>query len=260
MATALLFWVLFEFVMNSLGPFMTRTPNWLHGSSVGSSVSIAMVGVTYLFLKYDKLTFSDLGMTFNADAVFRFIFSLVAGMVFFGCFYLLYLWLTPVEVVSKQNVDVVSIIPLAFLSFLMLSLMEEIAFRGYFLKKLETAIGIRAAIYMSSLVFGLYHGFAFGSITGPAVWGLLYGVLVYWSKDLAVPIGFHAGANLIQGYAGEKERYADGLWAFELTEKVTPFTVVQFSFFLQIFLFVLGVVLVEVYLAKNSLSNILITK
>lgn len=253
-AKVLLFWILFEILMNGIGTLIPNSVNWLYGASIGGSVSIGLLGVTFLFLKYDKLNFVNMGLSFNTGSLIRLIFSLVTGMTFFGCFYLVYLWLTPVIIVDIHVKSVINIILLSLLSLLMLAAMEEIAFRGYALKKLETIIGPRGAIYLTSLAFGLYHGFAFDSITGPAVWGLLYAVLAYWSKGLAVPIGFHAGANLIQALFGEKSRYADGIWAFDLADKITPFTVDQITPFLKIFLFILGVLLVEIYLYQRKKS------
>jgi membrane protease YdiL (CAAX protease family) len=251
-AKVLLFWVLFVILMNAIGAFMPFTPNWLHGASIGGSVSIALISVTYFFLKSEKMTFVNIGISFSLQKLIPLIFSLVAGMAFFGCFYLVYLWLTPVIIVSLQDKFVLNIILLSFLSLIMLSAMEEIAFRGYTLKKLETTIGPRSAIYLTSLAFGLYHGFSFDNITGPAVWGLLYAVLASWSKGLAVPIGFHAGANLIQALFGEKSRYADGIWSFDIADKITPFTIDQISLSLKVFLFIASILLVEIYLYQNK--------
>lgn len=253
-AKVLLFWVLFTILMSAIGTLMPTSPNWLHGASIGGSVSIALLAVTYFFLKSEKLTYVNIGIKFSTDSLIRLILSLVAGMAFFGCFYLIYLWLTPVIIVSIQDNFDINIILLPLLSLLMLAAMEEITFRGYALKKLETAIGARGAIYLTSLAFGLYHGVTFDSITGPAVWGLLYAVLAYWSKGLAVPIGFHGGTNLIQAIFGEKSRYADGIWAFDLAEKITPFTLDQITLSLKIFLFFLGILLVETYLYQRKKS------
>jgi membrane protease YdiL (CAAX protease family) len=250
------FWLLFAVLMNVIWAFIPISPNWLHGAGSGGSVSIAMMIVTYFLLKSDKLTFNSMGMSFNAVSLLRFMLCLVAGTAFFGGFYLIYLWLTPVIIVSVQNNSIIDIILLSVLSLSMLSAMEEIAFRGYALKKLETVIGPRGAIYLTSLAFGLYHGFTIDSITGPAVWGLLYAVLTYWSKGLAVPIGFHAGANIIQALFSEKPRYADGIWGFDLAQEITPFTVDQISLFLKIFLIVVGVLFVEIYLFQRKKRSI----
>jgi membrane protease YdiL (CAAX protease family) len=250
----LLFWVSFTILINAIGTLMPFSPNWLHGASVGGSVSIALLAVTYFFLKSEKLTYVNIGISFSKGTLIGLILSLVAGMVFFGCFYLVYLWLTPVIIVRLQDKFDITLILLPLLSLLMLAAMEEIAFRGYALKKLEMAIGARGAIYLTSLAFGLYHGVTFDSITGPALWGLLYAVLAYWLKGLAVPIGFHAGANLIQALFAEKSRYADGIWAFDLAEKITPFTLDQITLSLKIFLFLLGILLVETYLYQRKKS------
>lgn len=90
-------------------------------------------------------------------------------MMFFGCFYLIYLWLTPVIIVRLQDKFDITIILLPLLS---LRRWKQFALRGYALKKLETAIDQRRAIYLTSPTFGLYHGVTLDIITGSAVWVL----------------------------------------------------------------------------------------
>jgi membrane protease YdiL (CAAX protease family) len=251
-AKVFLFWFVFTILLNTIGALMPISPNWLLGTSFGGCVSLAMTAATYFILKSEKQSLKSIGISVNSSSLHRYILSLVAGMVFFGCFYLVFLWLTPVAIMNVQNNSIITVVLLSILSLTMLSIMEEVAFRGYALQKLDSAIGTRGAIYLTSLAFGLYHGLVFESITGPAVWGLIYAVLAYWSKGLAVPIGFHAGANIIQALFSEKPRYADGLWSFDLVEKVTPFTVEQTAIYMKIFMFMLGVLLVEFYLYQRN--------
>lgn len=249
-AKALLFWVIFTVLVKSGGFFFPVLPQWAMGITAGGFIGAVMVLVTWIFLKSDTLTLSDIGMTFGKDSLKRLVLSLAVGVAFFGCFYLAYLWLTPVMVVSVSNLNVFDAVVIAFFALLMLSVMEEVAFRGYLLKKLESVVGIRGAIYVTSIAFGLYHGLTVDSLTGPAVWGLWYGVLAYWSKGLAIPIGFHAGVNLVQALFSQKERWASGFWTFDVVDKATPLTIEQLTIGIQGLLFIGGVALVEIYLAK----------
>jgi membrane protease YdiL (CAAX protease family) len=251
-AKALLFWGLFQgLLLASMAGFMTL-PRLAVAVTAGGSITIAVIGLTWLFLRNEKLTMSDLGMTFGKGSLKRFGLGLAAGVALFGCFFLVYFWLTPVAPEGVDDFNFLDAVVLTFFSFVMLSAMEEVAFRGYFLRKLESAVGIRVAIYASSIAFGLYHGLTVDSLTGPAVWGLFYGVLAYWSKGLAVPIGFHAGVNLIQAFFSQKEKYANGIWTIDTVEKITPFTVGQVTIGLQVLLFIAGVVLVEVYISRKG--------
>ena len=84
------------------------------------------------------------------------------------------------------------LIPLAF--------MEELAFRGYPLEILKNRIGIRASIFITSILFALYHlanGWTIeSSFLGPAIWGLIFGLAAIYSKGIAMPTGIHYAANL----------------------------------------------------------------
>jgi membrane protease YdiL (CAAX protease family) len=215
---------------------------------MGSVLIISVLVTTWIFLKYDDLTAQDLGLDFQFSSIYKFSISLMIGILIFGLFFLIYYWLTPIKFVTLESVNVVQTTIIILILFIALGAMEEIVFRGYFLKKLDSIIGVRAAIYVTSIAFGLYHGITIDSITGPAIWGLIYGVLTYWSKGLAVPIGFHVGVNMIQGLLNQKEKWVDGVWSIELVDSLSPFTIEQVTWALQITMLIIGLILVEYYL------------
>lgn len=251
-AKAFLFWGIFELLVIAFRTIPLGIPKWSLGIVVGGVLTIVMILVSRLFLKYDNLTMSALGLTLAKGSYRRFFSSFVAGLAFVGCFFLGYLWLTPITVISVTDPNILDAALVSLFAMLMLSVMEEVVFRGYFLKKLESAVGIRIAIYVTSIAFGLYHGLTIDSLTGPAVWGLWYGVLALWSKGLAVPIGFHTGANFIQALFSQKENWASGFWTFDVADEATLFTVSQVTTGLQVFMLIVGVGLVEVYIRKVS--------
>jgi len=249
-AKAFSFWITFEallMVWRGSGPPM---PQWMLALLFGGSLCLVMAGLTKIYLRSEQMTMADLGMALTKGSLSRFAVSLLIGIAFFGSFFLIYLWLTSVTIVGVPQLDLVEAAVISFLVFLVLGTMEEIVFRGYFLRKLDTAVGMRAAIYLTSIAFGMYHGWSFDSLLGPAVWGLIYAVLAYWSKGLAIPIGFHVGANFIQGLLSQKESWVSGIWTFNATDAVSPFTPVQVTFGLQIGLAVFAVGLVEYYLRR----------
>ncbi len=249
-ARAISFWLLFEGLLFGLRTTSFGLPGWAIAITVGGGMSLVMVLVTRLYLKSEeRLEMSSLGMALSTGSLPRLLISLPAGMAFFGCLYLVYLGLGPVSIEWVDQPDFLNATVASFFALLALGTMEEIAFRGYFMRKLDQAIGVRAAIYVTSVAFGLYHGLTIGSLTGPAVWGLLYGALAYWSRGLAVPIGFHVGANLTQALFSQKQRWASGLWMFAIGDEAL-LTVDQISAGLQIVLLLIGVVLVEVYVRR----------
>ncbi len=84
------------------------------------------------------------------------------------------------------------------------SAMEEIWFRGLFLKRLEPAIGAVGALLLTTLVFGTSHLFAtyidlwgtvtFGIIT--CTLGMAWGLLMQKTNTLWGSVAFHAAGDV----------------------------------------------------------------
>ncbi|MGJ8679390.1 lysostaphin resistance A-like protein [Paraglaciecola sp.] len=253
-------WLIFQGLFFTFGALGGVVPKWALAIVFGGFLSTLMLYITSLYLKNDILTKTELGLSFSISSLKRGTLSFIIGIVFFAFFYLCYFGLTPIIVLHVEQPDFVNSIIISLFSFIALGAMEEIVFRGYFMRKLDTAIGIRASIYVTSIAFGLYHGFVFDSITGPAVWGLVYAVLAYWTKGLAIPIGFHIGVNYLQALFSQKEKWVSGIWYFDLQEGAAIFTVEQVSIGLKLFMLLLGIALVEYYLRKVRHATIKTTQ
>lgn len=72
---------------------------------------------------------------------------------------------------------------------------EEIVFRGTILKAYEK-LGIKKAIIVSALLFGLFH-FALINFVGPVILGIVFGVMVYKTNSLYSSIIGHSLNNFI---------------------------------------------------------------
>lgn len=72
---------------------------------------------------------------------------------------------------------------------------EEIVFRGTILRAYEK-LGIKKAIVMSAVLFGLFH-FALINFVGPLVLGIVFGIMVYKTNSLYSSILAHSLNNLI---------------------------------------------------------------
>jgi membrane protease YdiL (CAAX protease family) len=103
---------------------------------------------------------------------------------------------------------------LALLAYLLLAAREELAFRGYPLRRLESSFGMWTAQFVVALGFALEHvagGYTWTSaLLGAAVGSLLFGMAALATRGLTVPIGLHAAWNFGQCVLGEKE--ISGLW------------------------------------------------
>ncbi len=102
----------------------------------------------------------------------------------------------------------------ALLAYVALASREELAFRGYPLRRLDSCFGLLTAQLVVALVFAVEH-MAGGStwqnaMLGAFVGSLLFGMAALTTRGLGVPIGLHAAWNFGQWTLGEKE--TPGLW------------------------------------------------
>jgi hypothetical protein len=102
----------------------------------------------------------------------------------------------------------------ALLAYATLASREELAFRGYPLRRLDNRFGIWTGQLVVAFVFAMEH-VAGGSTWANAILGaftgsLLFGMAALAMRGLAVPIGLHAAWNFAQWTLGEKE--TAGLW------------------------------------------------
>lgn len=249
------FWLLFQsLVLGGLAVYVPIPPE-LRGLVIGTMLLGIMVLATWLFLKTEISELADLRLIPRFPSVYRFLLGFFAGLVLFGSFFLVYLWMAPVNFVDIKQPNLFYAVVISFLTFLVLSAMEEVVFRGYFLHKLIQAAGPRLAIYTTSLAFGLYHGPTIESLIGPTVWGLIYAVLALSTRGLAVPIGFHAGVNYLQALFSQKHEWVPGIWTVEVYEGTATLSVEQVTMLLQLLLFIAAIILVEVYLRKESSAH-----
>ncbi len=251
---AFAFWGVFELGLLGLSFLPAGLPNYLIGLVFGALVTVFAYVLTLAFIRKDHLTLESLGLKLTAGSVPRFFIGLLAGMVVMGLMMLVILRAAGMSFDIDPDHSLFRAVFLSLVTFTLLSSMEEIAFRGYFLVKLKEAVGVRTAIYVTSLCFGIYHGLSIDHILGPASWGLTYGVLALWTRGLAIPIGFHAGLNFVPALFNDKPRYAEGLWQVSVSTDAALASAQTTAMALQIVVIVVGIVLVEVYIRRRPSS------
>lgn len=94
------------------------------------------------------------------------------------------------------------ILPVVSLFFALVNAVaEEITFRGVILDGLTSAVGLRAAVLLQAVAFGLIHinGVPNGlwGVLMSGVYGLLLGVLRVQSRGMLAPIAAHALADFV---------------------------------------------------------------
>lgn len=171
----------------------------------------------------------------------------------------LYFTNTAVEANPKSTVwrfllATVPLLPLAF--------MEELAFRAYPLATLKAKTGVRPALFITAVLFALYHVASGWSVAssfyGPAVWGLLFGLTAVCSRGIALPTGMHCAANLTTAAFGEADS-AVSLWTMKPSLITTAPGRIDWAKLLPVLaLLVIAVVCVELYLRhKRAVDNAL---
>lgn len=82
---------------------------------------------------------------------------------------------------------------LAVVLVIVVAISEETIFRGYLIRRLQTATGsTAAAVLLSSVVFALGHGYegSLGMIS-VGVMGLIFSLIYLWRQSLVVPMVLH---------------------------------------------------------------------
>ena len=248
---------LFVFLSFSKGFVADKFERIAHGM-IGTC---AAMFTTFIFVKFDKINFADIGLKFERVSVKRFFLGVLAGIVLMGILSMSVITFSNFKIEPNSNSNFLNflfytlpLIPLAF--------MEEIAFRGYPLRKLKEQTGVRYAIIITSILFGIYHianGWTIqNSFLGAGVWGIIYGIAAVYSNGIAMPIGLHYAANLTTAAFGITSGPSN-IWI--LTSKdglsLDNYQSSQFITLIpQISLFIFGIFLMEWLIKRNTKANL----
>jgi len=144
------------------------------------------------------------------------------------------------------------------------ALTEDLIFRGALLYILIHRLGVKWAILISALLFGLYHVFSYG-MTGARLIPILYVILItgfvgyvwaytfYKTKSIFLALGFHLGTNLLNTFFFESQPYGELI--FEAVSKIElrDWNWLIFNLFKGLFPTILTLVFVK-FLLRNDLK------
>ena len=91
---------------------------------------------------------------------------------------------------------------------------EEILFRGVVMNRIEETGSTKAAIILSAILFGCYHGNLLQAVYASML-GLILGYVYAKYRRLAAPILVHVGANIIS-VIGSETIWLDGMYQSDL--------------------------------------------
>lgn len=205
---ALLFLIACPIILIFTGP-LTKTVSPEAGPLlVGSIASALTFALTLLFVRWDGVRLRDIGAAATSRTAPRLLFGFVIGIALVG--------LQDLVIYSGGHAHWVrntscpsSLILLALAGYAALALREELAFRGYPLRRLEAAWGMWPALILITIAFTLEHaagGWTWSrALLGPPAGALLFGMAALATRGLAVPLGIHAAFNFAQWVTGQKE-------------------------------------------------------
>ena len=215
-------------VLVGAGMFRGMAPLAYQSLAWGVVSSIALLALSFAFLRWDKRDAAGVGLQIVASSWKRFFAGLGIGFLLHGvqtAAVMAFARGAKLErVVPSADQNIAASVVLAMFTFLALSCMEELGFRGYALRRLDELWGRPAALAIGAVAFVLLH-LAYGwplaaAVVGVSTGALLFGLAALVSGGLAVPIGVHFAWNWYGWFIGEKD--TPGIWRFVVSEADTP--------------------------------------
>jgi membrane protease YdiL (CAAX protease family) len=208
-----LFLGLCALVLMVAAPVCARLPGLWSQVVLGLVASTATYAVTRLFLRWDELRAEDVGVAVRERSLLRMVAGFGLGLLLVGAPTLMVRAAGHVAWVRMEGISWRHVM-VALMGYVALAAREEMAFRGYPLRRLEGTFGIWVAQILVAAVFALEHVAGGNSwknaVLGAAVGSLLFGMAAMATRGLAVPIGVHAAWNFGQWVLGKKETV--GVW------------------------------------------------
>ncbi|HEX6627835.1 MAG TPA: CPBP family intramembrane glutamic endopeptidase [Gemmatimonadaceae bacterium] len=171
------------------------------------------MALTAVFTSWERLRLKDVGAAIGKRSALRLATGFVLGLLLVSLHMSIEAIAADVRWVRSEGVGFLDLLT-SLIIYLLLSCREELAFRGYPLRRLNALFGLWTSQFIVAFVFALEH-VAGGStwvqaLFGAGVGSLLFGMASIATKGLAVPIGLHAAWNFGDWMHGGKG--SGGLW------------------------------------------------
>lgn len=220
----IIFWILFVALLYGMGSLTPLFPKTYYSLATGVFGSLIALIITRFFLWREKKNFHDIGLFITRTTIPKFIGGFLIGAVIIGLMILVLKTFTTMSF-TRTNVQFEYADYIGYLAILPLAFMEELAFRAYPFVRLKQQLGFRTTQIIVAIAFALYHIAAgqsiYSSFLGPGIWAFVFGLLAVWSGGIAMPLGLHVAANMLQAIIGLKNT-PRSLWTLEFTQGATP--------------------------------------
>ena len=250
----LCFWAFFWLVLAGLQTLPLQSLGSAAAPIVACIAIVATLLLTVFLLRIDRGSLYEIGLSFTLKTLPQFVLGIGLGVALVAAMLSALLLLTPLEIETTPNSNVLSILGASFVILFALAMMEELAFRSYSLFKLRQAWGIRPAVYITSIAFAFYHGLAVENLLGPGVWGLIFGWMAISTNSIALPTGFHLGLNWLQALAGMKPEYSKSIWELSIGTSSGFIDVEALGILMQVVLLIAGISIVEMLVTRKNKS------
>jgi membrane protease YdiL (CAAX protease family) len=219
-----LFWAGYVGILFLASFFKAMVPVQLSQLVWGLISGIGILALTLIFLKREGRRPRDIGLDIQGSSVGRFLAGILIGWATYGLMILAISAVAGPIHFNREAPPDTGVALLMVASFLALSTMEELGFRGYPLRTLVSALGQWRAQALVALAFALSH-VIFGWSWQTVVFGVLpnavlFGVVALASGGLAMPIGLHAALNIGRWATGETE--TPGIWSMAVEGQGSP--------------------------------------
>ena len=200
-------------MLATAAPVAARVSGKWSAFLTGTFASIGAFALTALFVRWERLSLADVGVAINTRSVARLTVGFLVGLLLVALWAAFSAAVGPVRW-ARAPAGSAPGVTTALVTYLVLSCREELAFRGYPLRRLNRLFGLWAAQLFVAIVFAAEHklgGSPWGqALLGAGVGSLLFGMAAIATRGLAVPIGVHAAWNFGQWALGL--RGGPGLW------------------------------------------------
>jgi membrane protease YdiL (CAAX protease family) len=208
-----LFFLCSAVVLAATGPLAHKLPGLWLNFVVGIIASLGTFALTVFFVRSEQLRLEDVGAAAHFESLPRFVFGFLLGMLLVVLSAAILCVAGHLRWVRSNQVGFAAT-AVTLLAYIALSCREELAFRGYPLRRLQALFGVWGAQTIVALVFAAEHvagGLPWSrALLGAGVGSLLFGMAAIATRGLAVPIGVHAAWNFGDWMIGGKD--SAGLW------------------------------------------------
>lgn len=174
-----------------------------------------LYGIMLLFFAYElnKIDFDEISFKaalrkeydsiFKVSDICHISFIVIANILFVSAVYFILRYLSHLSIIRFNSplfgdfraLGIAILVLYLFTVVILSPIIEELLFRGLFLRRFNKELNVTSAILISSVLFGVCHNF--GGILGAILFGICVSILYIKSKNILAPIFAHFLNNLL---------------------------------------------------------------